>query len=616
MTQINNFNNILPMIGTRLNRPVKTENTSVAFRGLEMDKVSFTSKNSPDIAIDEKKLDDYLTNKTRIIKFDPVESYEKLAEGDKKALKHLCKAAKALNSAFLKQDHPQNIEKRAELESAAKNGNSHAAKALKLFDIFNGVEGKDGLGPNPVRLFKGVELSDERGVYPEGLKPEELVSYLKKNIDQAPEILSYDTVVKRNGDKLEAVPYAKEYAKEYKETAKELRLAAKETTHEGLSEYLKIQAEAMETGDPKKAVEADVKWINLKDCPLEFTIGRESYDDQFTSKVLEDEELSNLLKEKNIAANPKDALGVRVGIVDLESTRELLDYKNHVQDLDKLMPLRDEYPQPINTEQEKTQTLADVDMVYMSGDYKATRPGITIAQNLPNDEKPAAEVGKRNVFHRQVRLSSDPEALGKLLSKLVEPSQHKLYDNEADHLFTIGHELSHGLGTSATKSGGDKKASIGVYGDIIEESKADLGSLVATDYFVKVGKYTPETAKKIFLTWAVDQMPLSKPSLDQAHRYREIMQLNYFKEKGAIRLNEGGKLSIVSEKMVPVAKQMLEEVIRIQLEGDSARAKAFADKYGKWDNTLQYVSEVKKGLSPKPLKDVQMPLAEKLLSEK
>ena len=52
-------------------------------------------------------------------------------------------------------------------------------------------------------------------------------------------------------------------------------------------------------------------------------------------------------------------------------------------------------------------------------------------------------------------------------------------------------------------------------------------------------------ANEIFLTWAADMLPNKRPSDEEAHRSRSIMQLNYFMEKGAILFEKGGKLSIV-----------------------------------------------------------------------
>ena len=75
-----------------------------------------------------------------------------------------------------------------------------------------------------------------------------------------------------------------------------------------------------------------------------------------------------------------------------------------------------------------------------------------------------------------------------------------------------------------------------------------------------------------------------------------------------------GKLSIIPEKMPLVAKEMLTEVIQLQLDGDATKAKAFVDKYREWNDIMQYVSDAKKKLSPKPYKIKEFILADEILS--
>ncbi len=578
---------------------------------LRIAEVNFSTKN---LAIKETELDNIINNKSVKYVLNPQEAYNKLDKGNKKALAHLIKAAKALDTVFLKQDCSYNIQARKQLQQAAQKGDTHAQKALVLFDIFKGIEGNDGLSDKPIRLFKDKKLAPGKNVYPQDITKQELIAYLKNNIEQAPAILSNNTVVKRNGKRLEAVPYNVEYREEYNKAAKELLLAAKETTHKGFADYLKMQAQALVCGDPEFSYKSDKLWANLKDSPLEFTIGRESYADNLSGSVVSDKDLALKLKENNIIAKSKDSIGVRVGIVDLPASEKLAEYETYLKDLSLLMPMNERYKQSVDLAapgEKIPQTLADVDLVYLSGDYASCRPGITLAQNLPNDDKLSVMLnsGRKNVFHKQVRRTEDPERRKKILNSLVDPNQHKWYNKEADHWFTIGHELCHSLGPMSTLDGKDKKSSLGEgLGDIIEENKADMGSLVAANYFEKTGKYTEDQANQIYLTWAVKQLPLSKPDFTQAHRFREVMQLNYFIEHGAIDFKKNGKLSINPKKFPQTANSMLNDIVQLQLDGDANKAKTFTEKYGKWTPALEYSSKTFKSLLPKPYKIIVSPL--------
>lgn len=598
-----------------------TESSLNCLSRMNMSNINFQGKkyNGHELALSEQELDKKLNEQSAVIDFNPTQAFDKLHDGDKKALAHLVKAANILGTAFLKQDNPKNLEMKATLEKAAKDGDKHAEKTLKIFNIFRGVEALDGLSEKPIALFKGLSTPEGKAFYPQDLKKEEFVGTIKKMLTNGQDkevnkILSARTMVIRDGDALKAVDYTDAFSKEFKAAATELNEASKHTTHKDLSAYLKAQAEALSKNDEELDCKADTIWASLQDSPLEFTITRENYDDGFTGAVFEDPELKKMLDDKGIKVNPKDSLGIRVGIVDQESTNDMLDYKKHLKALSKLMPFNDQYQQSVDTKgnEEVKQTIADVDLVVMQGDSGAVRGGITIAENLPNDDKLSVQRGggRRNVFHKQIRNFVDVEKQKKFLAALVDPSQHSIYNHEADHLFTIGHELTHSLGP-----GDEYKSSLGKYGSIIEEAKADLGSIVGTQHFVECGKYTPKQRDEILFTWAAGELPVAKPSMEQAHRVRSIMQLNYFRDKGAVKFEKDGKLSVDLEKMIPTAKQMLGDVVKLQLDGDAKKAKEYIEKWSQWNDALEYSSQELKKLSPKPYKILNMELAQKLTAE-
>ena len=94
-----------------------------------------------------------------------------------------------------------------------------------------------------------------------------------------------------------------------------------------------------------------------------------------------------MLEKNNIEACSKDMLGIRVGIVEREETKKLQDYKNYLKPFSKTLPFADTYVQSVDVGELPKQTLVDVDLVHLSGDCRASRPGITLAQNLPNSDK-------------------------------------------------------------------------------------------------------------------------------------------------------------------------------------------------------------------------------------
>lgn len=540
------------------------------------------------VELERRVQKDYLS-KIRLLGLDSKE-YEVLENGDKEALCHLVKVAKILNDVYLKQDNPKNIEFKNYLGEEIRKGNSDAEKALILFNAQNGVSAIDRQ-TQMVNLLKGDSPKEGKGLYPQDINEKELHSILIKmieegEIEEVRDILSQRTVVVRNGEKLKAIDYTDAYAKEFNLAAEELEKAANVSTNKDFNEYLILQAKALRKNDKMLDAYADKKWAELQDTPLEFTISRENYEDELTGTVFENEKLAKLLKENNIVPIPKDFIGVRVGIVNKEGTEFLQKFKEFLPILAKKMPYSDEYEQTVTAGEDVKQTMVDVDLVAITGDSGAYRGGITIAQNLPNSDKPSLEIGggRRNVYHRQVRLSANPEKLQKRLDVLLDKTQHSKYSLEADHWFTIGHENAHSLGPA-------EKSSLGKYKSIIEENKADMASLFFVDTLVEEGFYTKDQRDKILVSACTDLFSKSKPTMSQAHRVRSVMQANYLIENGAIEITEEDKIKINTDKVVFVAKKMLDEIIRLQIDGNVDLAKAYIDKYFVWTPIMEKIGQ-------------------------
>ena len=565
--------------------------------------------------LSNEQLDKILNEETRDVKINPTQQYEKLAEGDKQALAHLVRAGKILDKVFIKQEHPLGLEFRKELERRMAEGDVAAKKTLTIYNIFNGIEDER---QERNYLFKNTKLADGKNFYPSDIKKEELITYLKANPDKIEEILSNNTIVKRDEKGgFVGVPYQVEYKEEYQAAAQELLEAVKTSTNADFNNYLKLQAKALTSLDEEDAYKADVAWIKLANTPLEFSICRECYSDGFTGQILEDKELADLIAKKNLNANSKDMIGIRVGIVEQEATNDLADYKNHMKDFSKCLPFADTYKQSVDEVDPKTgskQTLVDVDLVYMGGDSATSRPGVVLAQNLPNSDKLAAKrgAGNRNVFHRDFRKSYDPVIRKRFLEELIDESQRHLYSDDADHLFTIGHELTHSLGPMKTSQGLDKKSALGAWGDAAEEAKADLGSVLMADYFRKTGKYSQKQFEEIIFTWCAGLLSQEPPSTEQPHGVRRVAQYNYVREHGGLTFEVGGKLKVDFEKTVEASKAMLTEIIKMQLDGDAKKADEFFKKWFVWTDEQKYASKILKSMKPKIYRKLDFELANKI----
>ena len=556
---------------------------------------------------------DYLNTK-KFLKSDAPE-YLALADGDKEALKHLVRAASILEKINMQIDCKHNLPFKKFLEDEIKKGNEQAKLTKILFDAQKGVNAIDSM-TNKINLIKGIEEKLGKGVYPEDLSKEEFHSVLIRmikegKVDDVRNILTQRSIVIREGENLKGIDYIDYFKDDFSKIADELDYAAQVSTNKDFNEFLNLQAKALRTADPMLDAYADKKWATLQDTPLEFTITRENYEDEMTGTIVENEELSNLLKQYNISPIPKDFLGGRVGIINKKGTQDLMAIKKYLPILAENMPFNNEYTQTINPEADVQQTMVDVDMVYAAGDVGAYRGGITLAENLPNSDKLSLTIGggRRNVYHRQIRFISDMKKLQERLDAILDKEQQQYYLDEADHWFTIGHENAHSLGPN---EGSEK---LGKYRNIIEENKADMGALAFVDLLTELGMYTQEQRKQILVTCIVDMFAKSKPTMSQAHRVRTVMQNKYMYDRGAYNLTSDDKIHVNIEKVVPAAKEMLSEIIRIQIDGDFDKAEKYVKENFVWTNEMEIIAQKLQKVNKTLNGTLETELADKLLAQ-
>lgn len=559
--------------------------------------------NGYEINIKEEELNNILENKTRNIELisKDFEGYKALPEEDKKALEHLVRAAKIFNDIALEQDHPQNIIMKKHLEKAAQE-NSYAQKALELFNSLGGVAGHNGVEEKPIKVFKELDLLAGKNFYPEDLSVREFHQILlemanKSKFAEIKKILSARTMVRRKDNELIAIDYTKYFSEQFANIAAALKEAAKCCTEPDFKNYLEWQIKALSNNDETLDMEADKQWALLQFNNLEFTISRENYADEMTGTVFDNAELLNILQKNNIEIVSKDTLGCRVGINNKQGTHFILESLKTLPHLAQWMPNSDKYEQSIGTQDAK-QTMVDADLIALTGDYAQCRGGITTAQNLPNNDKLSVKTdgARRNVYHRQVRMSSDKQREQKLLNALVAKEFHSYFDAKSVHTFVIGHENGHSLGPLS-----EYQNSLGTYKHIIEEHKADVISIASMEELAtKFNLFEKDYLKTIYTSWCVGLFLKAKPVFANPHRVADLIQFNYLLENNVIFFDENKKMHINFDLISPKMYDLLTETINIQLSKSANKAKEFIDRWAYWGETSEYIAKTQQKLGIKP----------------
>ena len=117
-----------------------------------------------------------------------------------------------------------------------------------------------------------------------------------------------------------------------------------------------------------------------------------------------------------------------------------------------------------------------------------------------------------------------------------------------------------------------------------------MGALAFVDLLTELGMYTEEQRKQMIVTFIADNFLKSKPTLSQAHRVRTVMQNNYFANRGAYELING-KIHVNIDKVVPIANEMLAEIIRIQINEKFEEAEKYVNDNFIWSENMEIIAQ-------------------------
>lgn len=530
-----------------------------------------------------------------------------LTKDDLLVLCHLTRAAKLIEKIQFQLENVKNMQIMAFFGKEIEK-NSEKAKLAKQMFMSQKSNFSPDLEGEQTALLKGVNQTLGQGYYPEDLTVSEFHEIINRMIDEGKsdevkKILNQRSVVVRDGKELKAVDFVDAFP-EFKEIANELKLAKQYSNDDKFNNFLELQIKALEKADSMLDAYADKAWAELDETTkYEFTITRECYDERMSKTILDNEPLSNKLKENGITIYSKDSLGARVGLVNIQGTKLLNKLKTLVNISAKYMPYKDEY------EHKKLgklkQIAVDVDLIALTGEEGAYQAGIVTAQNLPNSDKLAFTVGggNRNVYHRQVRNSKNNK---KNYKKIIAKEFWKYYNPEADHWAVICHENTHSLGPTSKE--------LGKYNSILEEYKADMGMYAFLDEFKAEKCFTDFETKQMMVTGLFRSFMKGKPTLAQAHKTRSLMICNRMLTEKAITLDDETKLHFDFEKIKALTKTMLAEVVRIQIDADIKKAEEYVSKWAVWTDDIEKIAAVIRGYNKYLNGFVNDSLAEEFMS--
>jgi hypothetical protein len=479
-----------------------------------------------------------------------------LPAAERAALVKLIEAAKLLEPVFDRQAWAGNPTTRERL--AADKSPEGQAK-LAYFDIMRGPwDRQDHFSPFATDRPHPLGA----GFYPEDLTADAFHDWIKKHPGDKERFESLFTVIRREGEKLTAVPYSKAYAAWLGPSAALLREAAALTTNDSLRRFLRSRAEAFQSDD---YYQSDKDWMDL-DSQVEVTIGPyETYED----------ELLGL----------KASFESFVTVSDPGESGKLSKYKELLPEMEKNLPLPDE----LKTKRGGESPIRVVDLVYSSGD--ARKSVQTIAFNLPNDERVRAEKGAKKIMLRNVIETKFDLIMRPIAERIIDPAQLEHLSADAFFNETLFHELSHSLGPAFTSVNGDKvevRLALGATHSAIEEGKADVMGAYNVLFMIRQGHFPKSFREKLLVSYFAGLFRSTRFGVAEAHGKGAALQINRFLEERAARFDAASRRFTVDlDKLEASITRLVHDICMIQHRGDKKASEDLLAKYAKLSEPMQ-----------------------------
>ena len=477
-----------------------------------------------------------------------------LNERETGVLSRLIDASRPIDEIFFRQVAEENPSLQEQLFGMLRGGTSGALAAIEYFGINRG----------PWDRLKGDEpfVGNRRkppgaAFYPFDMTKEEFERWIQDHPGDREAFVSPLTVIRRDGDRLVAIPYSKYYASFLGTAAARLREAADLTGNASLKSYLVKLADAFLSND---YFASDLAWMDL-DSDIEVVIGPyEVYEDGLF--------------------NYKAAFESFVTVRDRGESEKLAVYAAHLPDMEKNLPIPDEHK---NFSRKFESPIRVVQEAFTAGD--ARRGVQTSAFNLPNDERVREAKGSKKVLLKNVMEAKFGQSGKPVAERVLEESQVSGLSFDAYFNHTLFHELSHGLGPGIITGPDGKRTETrlllkNLY-STIEECKADVLGVWNILYALDRKWISGFDAAALFTTDAGLMFRSMRFGLEEAHGGGTAVQWNWYREKGAIAPAAGGRFRVRPEKFREAVRSLANELLEIEATGSFDRARRLLDRYGK-----------------------------------
>ncbi len=404
--------------------------------------------------------------------------------------------------------------------------------------------------------FVGTDpMPPGRGFFPPNLAREELDQYVTAHPEQKGPIYNQFTIVRKQQDNLEAVPYHVAFRAYLEPAAKALRAAADLSSDKDFAKFLRLRADALLSDD---YLASDLAWLDLKNPKIDIIFAPyETY-------------MDGLL-------GVKGSYGAAVMVRNERESKKLELFQKYVPDIQDSLPLAAED----RPSKRGLQTPMEVmDTPFRAGDL--THGYQAVADNLPNDPRVHEKKGSKKLFFRNFMDARVDFVVLPVARKLMEPNQAAKVSGDGYLQSTIMHEICHGLGPAYARTQAGKldiREAIGPTFAGLEEAKADVTGMFGLKWLVDHDVLAKEKLQEYYASYVGGIFRTVRFGTAEAHGRAEMMEFNYLSERGAIRRNANGRYAIDYEKIPGALADLTKELLEIEATGDRSRAENWFKKY-------------------------------------
>ena len=489
-----------------------------------------------------------------LAKFKPVRmpfDSARLTPREQQLVNKLVEACQALESIYWRQSDPDGLKLYHALTGSTAPRDVELRRYLRInggrFDLIRNDAPFVGTAPRP----------PGRGIFPEDMAKVEFDRYVAAHPDQKAALYDPFTVVRRKGAALETTPYHIAYRQWLDPAVKALREAAALSDDPAFANFLRMRADSLLTDN---YFESDIAWVSLENPKFDVIFAPyETY-------------LDDLL-------GVKTSYGAAILIRNDVESRKLDVFQKYVPDIQDSLPLP---PADRPSKRGHLSPMEVMDTPYRAGDLRHGYQAV--ADNLPNDPRIHEQKGSKKIFFKNFMDARVNFVILPVAKRLLRADQAALASAEGYLATTMMHEISHGLGPafSHTSAGQrDIREAIGPSYSGLEEAKADIVGLYGLKWLVDHGDLPKEKLRGYCASEVAGIFRTVRFGVAEAHGRAEIMEFNYFSERGVVaREAASGRYVIDLDRMPEAVAALAKELLEQEATGDRARVEAWFSKYG------------------------------------